>query len=91
VDTQQQAMFFSFFFVFFFMVMSGFIFPIANMPKSMQMLTHLNPMRYMVTVTRELFIKGTGLRYLFPQGIALLIFSTTIFSIAVWRFQKRMK
>ncbi len=91
VDTQQQAMFFSFFFIFFFMVMSGFIFPIANMPKSMQMLTYLNPMRYMVTVTRELFIKGTGLHHLFPQGIALLVFSTTIFSVAVWRFQKRMK
>lgn len=91
VDTQQQAMFFSFFFVFFFMVMSGFIFPIANMPKSMQILTYLNPMRYMVTVTRELFIKGTGLRHLFPQGIALLVFSATIFSFAVWRFQRRMK
>lgn len=91
VNTQQQAMFFSFFFVFFFMVMSGFIFPIANMPKSMQILTYLNPMRYMVTVTRELFIKGGGLYHLFPQGIALLVFSTIIFSFAVWRFQRRMK
>lgn len=91
VDTQQQAMFFTFFFIFFFMVMSGFIFPIANMPKSIQILTYLNPMRYMVTVTRELFIKGSGVSHLFPQGIALLVFSTTIFSFAVWRFQKRMK
>jgi ABC-2 type transport system permease protein len=90
-STQQQAMFFAFFLMLFFMVMSGFIFPIENMPRSMQLLSYIDPMRYMMTATREIFIKGAGWRHLYWQGIALVIFGGTIFSFAVMRFQKRMR
>jgi ABC-2 type transport system permease protein len=90
-STQQQAMFMTMFLLFFFIVMSGFIFPIENMPHSMQALSYLDPMRYLLVSTRELFIKGSGIRYLYRQGLALVAFSGIIFSFAVWRFQKRMK
>ncbi len=91
VQTQQQAMFTSFFFIVFFMFLSGFLFQIENMPRFAQYLSYLDPMRYLVVVVRELFIKGAGLKYLYGQGAALAIFGSIIFSFAVLRFQRRMK
>jgi ABC-2 type transport system permease protein len=90
-STQQQAMFMTFFFIIFFMFLSGFLFQVENMPKVPQYLSYLDPMRYLVIVVRELFIKGASLKYLYWQGIALMIFGSTIFSFAVMRFQRRMK
>lgn len=89
--TQQQAMFLTLFFLMFFMLMSGFLFPIENMPKTMQIISLLNPMRYFVLVIREIFIKGAVVRHLFHQGVALLIFGAAVFTFAVLRFQSRMK
>jgi ABC-2 type transport system permease protein len=90
-QNQQQAMFMTVFTMFFFIIMSGFMFPIENMPKVMQILSYLDPMRYMILSTREIFIKGATLHTLYVQGIALVIFGGVIFSFAVWRFQSRMK
>jgi ABC-2 type transport system permease protein len=90
-QTQQQAMFMTVFLLFFFMIMSDFIFPIANMPKAMRILSYLDPMRYMMVATREIFLKGTTIRSLYPQGLALVVFGGVIFSFAAWRFQNRMK
>ncbi|HPR89734.1 MAG TPA: ABC transporter permease [bacterium] len=89
--TQQQAMFLTLFFLMFFMLMSGFLFPIENMPRTMQYVSLLNPMRYFVIVVRELLIKGAGMHHLYTQGLALLVFGTVIFSFAVLRFQSRMR
>lgn len=88
--TQQQAMFMTFFFIIFFMFLSGFLFQVENMPRFAQYLSYLDPMRYLVVVVRELFIKGAGLKYLYWQGLALMIFGGTIFGFAVLRFQKRL-
>lgn len=89
--TQQQAMFMTLFFLMFFLLMSGFLFPLENMPKVLQYLSRLNPMSYFVLVVRELLIKGASARHLYPQGVALLIFGAVIFSFATLRFQSRMK
>jgi len=89
--TQQQAMFLTLFILMFFMLMSGFLFPIENMPRVMQGISLLNPMRYFVLVIREIFIKSATVRHLYPQGLALLIFGGVVFSFAVLRFQSRMK
>ena len=89
--TQQQAMFMTFFFLIFFMFLSGFLFQVENMPKFAQYLSYLDPMRYLVVAVREIFIKGSTLKYLYWQGIALIIFGGTIFSFAVLRFQRRIK
>ncbi len=90
-QSQQQAMFMTVFFLFFFLMMSGFMFPIENMPAVMRLVSYLNPMRFMLTVTRGVFIKGSGLRELYPQALALLLFGAVIFSTAVWRFQKKIR
>jgi ABC-2 type transport system permease protein len=89
--TQQQAMFLTMFLLFFFLIMSGFMFPIENMPWIMRKLSYLDPMRYMLTCTRETFIKGAGPRELYPQTLALTLFGGVIFSFAVWRFQKKIR
>jgi ABC-2 type transport system permease protein len=88
--TQQQAMFITWFITIFIFLMSGFIFPIENMPQAAQWLSYLNPMRYFILVTREIFIKGAGVKHLYNQGLALIVFGATIFSFAVLRFHKRM-
>jgi ABC-2 type transport system permease protein len=90
-STQQQSMFLTLFFLMFFMLMSGFLFPIENMPKALQYLSLLNPMSYFVLVVRELFIKGSTLQHLHTQAWALLLFGTLVFSFATLRFQSRLK
>ena len=89
--TQQQALFMVWFIMVFIFLMSGFIFPIENMPLFAQALSYLNPLRYFMIVIREIFIKGSGLQYLYWQGIALAIFGAVIFSFAALLFQRRIK
>jgi len=90
-QTQQQAMFIVWFGMVFIFLMSGFIFPIENMPFFAQVLSYLNPLRYFMIVIREIFIKGSGLQYLYWQGFALVVFGVIIFSFAVLKFQSRIK
>ncbi|HPG41548.1 MAG TPA: ABC transporter permease [bacterium] len=89
--TQQQALFMSWFFMVFMFLMSGFVFPIENMPAFAQYLSYLNPMRYMMVVVREIFIKGAIFHHVYEQGAALLAFGGIIFTFAALRFQQRMK
>ncbi len=88
--TQQQALFMNWFVMLFVLLMSGFMFPIENMPAWAQYLSYLNPMRYLMVVVRELFIKGAGLQYLYGQALALIFFGGLTFTIALLRLQKRM-
>jgi ABC-2 type transport system permease protein len=88
--TQQQALFFAWFFMVFGMLMSGFFTPIDNMPRIVQLLTYLNPMRYFMTIIRAVFLKGSGLQDLSTEILSLAIFGVVIFSLALLRFRKRM-
>ncbi len=90
VKTQQQALFFCWFFIIFALLMSGFFFPIENMPRSLQYLTYLDPLRYFMTVVRELILKGAGFSQLWQEMAALLVFGALIFTLSVLRFQKRV-
>lgn len=86
--TQQQAMMGTFFFYFPMVLLSGFLFPIANMPKVIQWLTYLNPLRYFIFFIRSLFLKGVGLEILWPQILILAIMGTASIWFATKRFQK---
>ena len=90
-QSQMQAMFMIWFILIFSFLMSGFLFPLENMPRPAQWLSYLNPMRYFLIVVREIFLKGASARYLYEQGLAMILFSGTIFTIAVIRFQQRIK
>jgi ABC-2 type transport system permease protein len=87
--TQQQAMMTAAFFVMMPMVyLSGFIFPIENMPAAIQPFTYAIPVRYYLVIVRGIFLKGLGLEALWPQVAGLAIVGVTILSLAVWRSRK---
>jgi len=88
--TQQQAVMSSFFFATPTFMLSGFSFPIRNMPLPVQYLTYLNPLRYFVEIVRGIFLKGIGLSVLWPQMLILAVYGVTILFLAAARFQKKL-
>jgi ABC-2 type transport system permease protein len=88
--TQQQAMMTNFFFILPFFMLSGFVFPIANMPAVVQGLTHLNPLSHFLIIIRGVFLKGTGFAILWPQFLELAALGGLVFTAAVRRFRKRL-
>ncbi len=77
--TQQQAMLTATFFVMPMMILSGFAFPIHNMPEGVQLLTWLDPLRYYLVVIRDLFLKGGGITdHPFEYGMMALLGMTTL-------------
>jgi ABC-2 type transport system permease protein len=89
--TQQQAMMTStFFFLIPMMYLSGFVFPIENMPDLIQPLTYLIPLRYFVVILRGIFLKGVGLETLWPQATALFLWGAVVLTLAVMRSSKRL-
>jgi ABC-2 type transport system permease protein len=89
--TQQQAMMTStFFFLIPMMYLSGFVFPIENMPAAIQPITYLIPLRYFVLILRGIFLKGVGLETIWPQALALLGWGMAILTLAYIRSSKRL-
>jgi ABC-2 type transport system permease protein len=88
--TQQQAMMTSFFFFMPALLLSGFSFPIRNMPVPAQYLTYLDPLRYFMEIVRSIFLKGVGIEVLWPQVLALFLFGITILGLSALRFHKRL-
>jgi ABC-2 type transport system permease protein len=88
--TQQQAMMSSFFFFMPAMLLSGFAFPIRNMPTPVQYLTYLNPLRYFIRIVRNLFLKGVGIESIWLQMLALGIFGAVILTLSALRFRKKL-
>jgi len=89
-DTQQQAMMTStFFFLTPMLYLSGFIFPIENMPQVIQPVTYLIPLRYFLVIVRGIFLKGIGLELLWPQALAMAAWGTGVLGLAVLRSRKR--
>jgi ABC-2 type transport system permease protein len=89
-QTQQQAMMSSFFFAMPCFMLSGFAFPIHNMPAAVQYLTFLNPLRYFVEIVRGIFLKGTGISVLWPQTLALAVYGVAVMALSALRFRKRL-
>jgi ABC-2 type transport system permease protein len=89
--TQQEAMMSTFLFFFPAMLMSGFVFPIDSMPPAMQIITYLDPMRYMIHILRGIFLKGVGVRYLWFDFLGLFLLGVIVTGFAAARFRKRLK
>lgn len=91
VKTQQQAMMVAAFFVLMpFVLLSGFIFPVENMPPAIQTLAALIPLKYYLEIVRGIFLKGTGLAELWQPALVLLAWGVGILTIASLNFRKRM-
>jgi ABC-2 type transport system permease protein len=88
--TQQQAMLTSMFFIMPQMMLSGFVFPVENMPPFFQHVTTVIPLRYFLVVIRGIMLKGTGWAELWPQAAGLVALGTLILSLSVARFKKKL-
>lgn len=88
--TRQQAMLTSMFLMLPAMLLSGFIFPIENMPLSIQQIAKMIPLTYFLVVVRGVFLKGTGLSVMWSQILILAIFAVLVFTLSVIRFHKKL-
>ncbi|GAB4221616.1 MAG: ABC transporter permease [Spirochaetales bacterium] len=90
VRNQQQAMMSSVFFVLMPMLfLSGFIFPIDTMPRVIQGISYLLPLRYYFVIIRGIFLKGAGIEALWDQALILFGLGVGILSLSILRFRKR--
>jgi len=88
--TQQQAMLSTLFILMPAIILSGFFFPIASMPRWAQILTMANPIRFFLAILRSILLKGSGPAALWQDGLPLLILGTLIFTGSLLRFRKRL-
>jgi len=87
--TQQQALMATFLFYMPAVLLSGFMFPIENMPIVFQYATYVNPLRYFLVIIRGLFLKGNGIAILWPQMASLFTVGIVVIVLASVRFRKR--
>jgi len=88
--TQQQAIMSSSLIAIPTFMLSGFAYPIRNMPIAVQYFTYLNPLRYLIEIVRGIFLKGVGLSVLWPQLLTLLIYGTIVMGLSASSFRKRL-
>ncbi len=89
--TQQQAMMATFLFFMPAILLSGFVFPIENMPLIFQYVTYINPLRYFLVIIRGLFLKGNGVGILWPQMVSLFVLGIVVMALSSLRFRKRLE
>ena len=70
--------------------LSGALTPVEAMPHWMQPLTLLNPIRHFGLITRGALLKGSGIETLWPNFLALTLFTLILLSLSVWRFRKQL-
>ncbi len=90
-STQQQAQISTFFFSMPAFILSGFVFPLENLPTWIRYLTYANPLRYFLVIIRGVFLKGVGLDILWPQILALAVLGGLMILLSSLQFQKRLK
>jgi ABC-2 type transport system permease protein len=90
--TQQQAMMLAIFVIMLPMVyLSGFAFPIENMPQAIQYVTYLIPLRYFMTIIRGVILKGIGFADLWQELLVLAFIGVSILALSAKRFKKRLE
>jgi ABC-2 type transport system permease protein len=91
-DTMQNAMLAAIFISLMpSVLLSGFVFPLENMPLVIQAISYLFPGRYFVTAIRGIYLKGVGIGVLWPEAACMLLFSTGIVWLSAARFQDKLE
>jgi ABC-2 type transport system permease protein len=90
-NTQQQASMAGQFLLLPNMFFSGFMFPIASMPRIVQKFTYIVPLRYYITIVRGVFLKGVGWQALKYNAAILLVYGVLILALASASFRKQIK
>lgn len=88
--TQQEAIIFALFYNLPSIFLSGFIYPVAAMPRALRLISYAIPLRYFLIVVRGIVLKAVGVAQLWPEIIALSIFAVVVITAAATRFQKRL-
>jgi len=89
--TQQQALMATFLYYMPAVLLSGFMFPIENMPLFFQYVTTVNPLRYFLVIIRGIFLKGNGLSLLWPELASLFLLGVVVLFLSTFRFRKRLE
>jgi ABC-2 type transport system permease protein len=89
VETQQQAMFVTFFILMIYLLMSGLLTPVDSMPRWVQLVAELNPVRHFVTISRAILMKGAGLADIARELLILSGFAVMTLTLAVRQHTKR--
>jgi ABC-2 type transport system permease protein len=89
VETQQQAMFVSFFVLMIYLLMSGLFTPVDSMPRWVQLLSELNPVRHFVMIIRAILVKGAGITEIARPLIVLVIYAVTVLGLSIRQYSKR--
>ncbi|MDD3534735.1 MAG: ABC transporter permease [Candidatus Cloacimonetes bacterium] len=90
VESQQQAMFFSWFMMVIMILLSGFFVPVQNMPQGVRWVSFANPLTHYMTVLREIVVKGSGLMQLKEELLVLLGGGMLVFGFGILSFRKRV-
>jgi ABC-2 type transport system permease protein len=72
------------------LLLSGFVFPVMNMPVVIRVLTYLIPARYYLVIVRGIFLKGVGMHYLWRPTLFLLAFGVIVLGLSILRFKKTL-
>ncbi|MCC6850091.1 MAG: ABC transporter permease [Deltaproteobacteria bacterium] len=91
-DTMQNAMLAAIFMSLLpSVLLSGFVFPLEDLPTPIQAVSYLFPARYFVTAIRGIYLKRVGLEVLWPEAVLLVVFAVGIVSFSASRFQERLE
>lgn len=91
-NTQQQAMLLSMFALMLpTILLSGFIFPIENMPIVLQYLSHIMPSKWFIIIVKDIMLKGTGIMYFWKETLIILLMTTFFISMSVKKFKIRLE
>jgi ABC-2 type transport system permease protein len=88
--TTQEAQMTLFFFAQPMVLLSGFVFPVANMPQAVQWITVLDPLKYYIVIVRGIFLKGVGFSVIWPDMLALLLIGGGIITVSTLIFRKTL-
>ncbi len=88
--TMQQAMIMSFLLLMPFILLSGLLAPAENMPAFLQYATLINPLRYAISITRQVYLEGAGFALLLPEMASLVVIAVLTLPVAAWMFRNRL-
>jgi drug efflux transport system permease protein len=72
-------------------LLSGFVFSIELTPWPLQVLSYLVPAKYLITISKGIYLKGIGLDILWPQALILLIFAVFFLGVTIYKSPEKLK
>ena len=71
-------------------LLSGFIFPVENMPVIMQVLCHVMPPKYYITIIKSIMLQGNGIEYVWRETLILIGFTSVFLALSIKKFNVRL-